>query len=95
MWFLHFIYANCCIYIFYHSTGKEHWLGLDNIFQLTNRQDVKMQLKIDMERFSGEKATVKYDNFYLETQVLQCTEFSIINKYWYSRLSNNRTLCVY
>ena len=35
-----------------------------------------MQLKIDMERFSGQKTTVKYDNFYLETQVLHCTEFS-------------------
>ena len=50
------------------TPGKEHWLGLQNIFQLTNRPNVKMQLKIDMERFSGQKATVNYDHFYLETQ---------------------------
>ena len=54
-------------------TGKEHWLGLDNIFKLTNRKNVKTQLKIILESYSGivvsyphtragRKAIVTYDD---------------------------------
>ena len=55
-------------------TGKEHWLGLDNIFKLTNRKNVKTQLKIILESYSanyphtgaGIKAIVTYDDFHLK-----------------------------
>ena len=58
-------------------TGKEHWLGLDNIFKLTNRKNVKTQLKIILESTSGiypytavgRKAIVTYDDFRLKDQV--------------------------
>ena len=49
--------------------GAEHWLGLDSIYKLTNRNNIKIQLKIILERFSGETASVLYDDFSLEDQV--------------------------
>ena len=48
---------------------KEYWLGLDNIYALTNRQDVAMQLRVSMEKFTDEKATAYYDNFSLKDKV--------------------------
>ena len=54
---------------FYLFAGEEVWLGLDSIYKLTNRNNIKMQLKIILERFSGETATVLYDDFSLEDQV--------------------------
>ena len=56
-----------CMIIFY--IGKEHWIGLDNIYKLTNRKNVKTQLRIDLELFSGKKTSVTYDDFYLKAQV--------------------------
>ena len=53
--------------------GQEHWLGLDNIYKLTNRKDTKMQLKIDLEYHPGEIESVMYDDFYLEDQVNKAT----------------------
>lgn len=50
------------------ASGMEHWLGLNNIFYLTNR-NVPIQLKITMENFSKETRVATYDNFYLEDQV--------------------------
>ena len=44
-------------------------MGLDNIFKLTNRKDVRMQLRIDLEYKDGQKRIVGYDNFLVETQV--------------------------
>ena len=52
-----------------YFTGEEHWLGLENIFKLTNRENDTMQLKIILESFSEENATVLYDDFSLEDQV--------------------------
>ena len=50
--------------------GKEHWLGLDNIYKLTNRKDVKTQLKIEYTLDNGGTThTVTYDNFYLKDPV--------------------------
>ena len=64
-----FLYQkNVRLNIFYHL-GKEHWLGLDNIYALTNRQDVAMQLRVYMEKFTDEHATEYYDNFSLQDQV--------------------------
>ena len=54
---------------FYLFAGEEVWLGLDSIYKLTNRNNIKIQLKIILERFSGETATVLYDDFSLEDQV--------------------------
>ena len=56
-------------------SGKEHWLGLQNIYKLTNRQNVRMQLKIILERFSGETESVLYDDFFLEDQVIYVLRF--------------------
>ena len=56
---------SCVLYI-----GKEHWLGLDNIYKLTNRKNLKTQLRIDLETLGGTKATVAYDDFHLKDQVV-------------------------
>ena len=55
--------------LFHLFSGEEHWLGLRNIYKLTNRQNVRTQLKIILESFSGEIATVTYDDFSLKDQV--------------------------
>ena len=49
--------------------GKEVWAGLKNIFALTNRPDIPMQLRVSMEKFSNETATAYYDTFSLEDKV--------------------------
>ena len=49
--------------------GKEHWLGLDNIYKLTNRKNVKTQLKIILEYKSTRKYIATYDDFHLKDQV--------------------------
>ena len=58
-----------CIYITFIYLGKEQWIGLDNIYALTNRPSQPMQLRVHMEKFTGETAEVTYDNFYLEDRV--------------------------
>ena len=47
-------------------------MGLDNIYALTNRQDLAMQLRVSMEKFTDEKATAYYDNFSLKDKVCTC-----------------------
>ena len=61
-----------CLMIFY--IGEEHWIGLDNIYKLTNRKNVKTQLRIDMETYRAKDPilTVTYDDFHLKDQVM-CT----------------------
>ena len=50
--------------------GKEHWIGLDSIYKLTNRRNVTMQLMIILEQYYlGLNATVMYDDFSLEDEV--------------------------
>ena len=61
--------------IFIHFLGKEYWLGLDNIYALTNRQDVVMQLRVFLENFTDENATAYYDNFSLTDQVHPQNQF--------------------
>ena len=51
------------------SIGKEYWLGLDNIYALTNRPGVKMNLRVSMEKFGDEKATSYYEDFSLKDKV--------------------------
>lgn len=50
--------------------GKEHWIGLNNIYALTNRPSVNMQLRVSMLNFAHETATAFYDKFYLEDRTL-------------------------
>ena len=45
---------------------KEFWLGLDNIYALTDIEGKQMQLRIEMEKFNREKAIAYYDDFFLE-----------------------------
>ena len=48
----------------------EHWLGLDNIYKLTNRKNVRTKLMIILEQYYlGTIATVTYDDFSLQDQV--------------------------
>ena len=54
--------------------GKEYWLGLDNIYALANRQDVTMQLRVSVEKFTGENEETYYENFSLKDQVYAYTE---------------------
>ena len=61
--------------------GKEHWLGLDNIYKLTNRKNVMTQLKIILEYKSGQKHIVTYDDFQLKDQVMFTFTHMIMNLY--------------
>jgi len=45
---------------------KEHWIGLDNIFKLTNHPSTPMTLKITMEDFSGNVREAYYNSFRIE-----------------------------
>jgi len=45
------------------ETNKEYWIGLDMMNKLTNRGDRPMQLRVKIEKFSGEKAINYYDTF--------------------------------
>ena len=44
-------------------------MGLDNIYALTNRPGVKMNLRVSMEKFGDEKATAYYYSFSLKDKV--------------------------
>lgn len=44
----------------------EFWLGLENMYILTNRQ--KYELRIDLKSEDGKTAFAKYSNFYLEAE---------------------------
>ena len=56
---------NFCVYY----VGEEHWAGLDVIHKLTNQPDRAMQLRISLEKFSGDKATEFYDVFSVGSEV--------------------------
>ena len=62
------------------SLGKEFWVGLQNIYALTNRLDNPMQLRVSMEKFSNETATAYYDTFSLEDKVWFKNMLGIIYK---------------
>ncbi|XP_028286572.1 microfibril-associated glycoprotein 4-like [Parambassis ranga] len=44
------------------SAAGEHWLGLDNMHYLTNKQQ-KYELLVDMEDFEGKKVFARYSSF--------------------------------
>ena len=58
--------------------GKEHWIGLNTIHKLTNQAGRQMQLKITLEKFTGETAIVYYDTFILGDKVCLCRDMIII-----------------
>ena len=43
---------------------------MNNIYALTNRPNVTMKLRVSMQKFTNETATVFYDKFYLEDKTL-------------------------
>ncbi|MCL4144448.1 UNVERIFIED_CONTAM: hypothetical protein GTU68_046412 [Idotea baltica] len=45
------------------SLGGEFWLGLDNIHALANQ--TKMELRVALEDYEGDKRWAKYDSFYI------------------------------
>ena len=63
-------------------SGREQWVGLDNIYALTNRPNIPMQLRISMENMAMENfeigtVSAYYDTFRLEDQV---TKHPLIHK---------------
>ena len=50
-------------------SGNEHWIGLEKIYQLTNRPDIPMKLHIRMEDVSGNVKDAYYDTFRIEDEV--------------------------
>ena len=52
-----------------YYVGEEHWAGLDVIHKLTNQPGRAMQLRISLEKFSGDKATEFYDVFSVGSEV--------------------------
>ena len=53
----------------YNIPGQEHWVGLDNMYALTNREDTNMQLRIEMEKYPRGIAKAFYDVFKIEDLV--------------------------
>ena len=50
----------------------EHWIGLDNIYKLTNRRNVTMKLMIFLRQYYLDfNATVMYNDFSLQNEVDQ------------------------
>ena len=50
----------------------EHWIGLDNIYKLTNRRNVTMNLMIFLQQYYLDfNATVMYNDFSLQNEVDQ------------------------
>ena len=48
----------------------EHWIGLDNIYKLTNRRNVTMNLMIVLQQYYLDfNATVMYNDFSLQNEV--------------------------
>ena len=48
---------------------NEHWIGLSNIYQLTNDLARPMNLHITMEAFDGSKREAHYGSFRIEDEV--------------------------
>ncbi len=51
------------------SIGEEHWLGLNHMFDMLQRKDY--QLRIKMRTYDRVDKTALYDNFYLIDRVSQ------------------------
>ena len=74
--------------------ANEHWIGLDNIYKLTNRPSTPMKLRITMEDFSGTVKEANYNSFRIEDAVsslkLCMDSFSPVfdNAYFFSRRTN-------
>ena len=49
--------------------GNEQWIGLEKIYNLTNRPAIPMKLHIQMEDFSGIVKDAYYDTFRIENEV--------------------------
>eukprot|EP00064_Thunnus_orientalis_P022738 superscaffoldBa00007942_g22954 len=47
------------------SAAGEYWLGLENLFYLTQN---KSELLVDMEDFSGNKVFARYSSFSIESE---------------------------
>ncbi|XP_053197818.1 microfibril-associated glycoprotein 4-like [Scomber japonicus] len=48
------------------SAAGEYWLGLESLFHLTRRK--KVELRVDMEDFSGNKVFARYSSFSIESE---------------------------
>ena len=49
--------------------GNEQWIGLEKIYNLTNRPTIPMKLHIQMEDFSGIVKDAYYETFRIENEV--------------------------
>ena len=60
--------------------GEEFWIGLRNIYKLTNIAGRPMELKVVLEKKSGEKAHALYKNFRIGTEVSSKKYYYIFNQ---------------
>jgi hypothetical protein len=56
--------------LFKYIAGEEFWIGLRNMNKLTNIVGRPMELKVMLEKQSGEKAHALYKNFRIGTEVI-------------------------
>ena len=57
--------------------GNEHWIGLNNIYKLTNDPYALMKLRITMEDFSGTVKEAIYNSFRIEDGVSSLKSFIV------------------
>lgn len=50
-------------------SGEEFWMGLRNMNKMTNILGRPMELRVSLEKFSGEKAEAVYKNFRIGNEV--------------------------
>ncbi|XP_062599846.1 ryncolin-1-like [Saccostrea cucullata] len=48
------------------NASKNYWLGNDAIYELTKNKD--QELRVELQRFNGEKAYAQYSTFYLRDE---------------------------
>ena len=56
--------------LFKYIAGEEFWIGLRNMNKLTNIVGRPMELKVILEKASGEKAHAVYKDFQIGTEVI-------------------------
>ena len=57
---------------------NEHWIGLESIYNLTNRPATPMKLHIRMENFAGIVKDAYYDTFRIEDEVCNTIKYQYL-----------------
>lgn len=56
------------------KSGEEQWIGLQNIFALTNQTPKKSELRIVLESFANVTKEAYYETFFLENEVFLASQ---------------------